>query len=70
MSQRNRLDISKFNNLEEKTSAVPCSNKFGKHYQIIAFATKGAVRGFLIGELILPLPSNYKFDKGKWSLSN
>jgi len=26
---------------KKKTSAVPCSNKFGKHYQIIAFATKG-----------------------------
>ncbi len=27
---------------KKKTSAVPCSNKFGKNYQIIAFATKGA----------------------------
>lgn len=25
----------------KKTSAVPCSQRFGKHYQIIAFATKG-----------------------------
>ncbi|MBI5021896.1 MAG: site-specific DNA-methyltransferase [Ignavibacteriales bacterium] len=26
---------------KKKTSAVPCNNRFGKHYQIIAFATKG-----------------------------
>lgn len=25
---------------KKKTSAVPCSNKFGKHYQVIGFATK------------------------------
>lgn len=33
-----------FHNLiiwKKKTSAVPANNKFGKHYQIIAFATKG-----------------------------
>ncbi|HEY8140888.1 MAG TPA: site-specific DNA-methyltransferase [Nitrososphaera sp.] len=26
---------------KKKTSAVPCENKFGLHFQIIAFATKG-----------------------------
>ena len=26
---------------KKKTSAVPCQKRFGKHYQIIAFATKG-----------------------------
>ncbi len=26
---------------KKKTSAVPCETRFGKHYQIIAFATKG-----------------------------
>ena len=26
---------------KKKTSAVPCEKRFGKHYQIIAFATKG-----------------------------
>ena len=26
---------------KKKTSAVPCEARFGKHYQIIAFATKG-----------------------------
>lgn len=30
---------------KKKTSAVPCSNKFGKHYQIIVFATKGEKPG-------------------------
>ena len=27
---------------KKMASAVPCSNKYGKHYQIIAYATKGA----------------------------
>ena len=31
---------------KKKTSAVPCSTKYGIHYQIIAFATKGAPRIF------------------------
>ena len=26
---------------KKKSSAVPCNDRFGKHYQIIAFATKG-----------------------------
>ena len=26
---------------KKKTSAVPCNNRFGKHYQIIVYATKG-----------------------------
>jgi len=26
---------------KKKTSAVPCNSKYGKHYQIIVFATKG-----------------------------
>ncbi|MEK6558866.1 MAG: site-specific DNA-methyltransferase, partial [Planctomycetota bacterium] len=49
---------------KKKTSAVPCSNKFGKHYQIIAFATKGeAPRVFNRLRINPPLPSNYKFDR-------
>ena len=49
---------------KKKTSAVPCSNKFGKHYQIIAFATKGAApRVFNRLRINPPLPSNYKFDR-------
>ena len=49
---------------KKKTSAVPCSNKFGKHYQIIAFATKGAApRVFNRLRINPPLPPNYKFDR-------
>jgi len=46
---------------KKKTSAVPCSNKFGKHYQIIAFATKGdKARVFNKLRISPPLPPNYK----------
>jgi len=46
---------------KKKTSAVPCSNKFGKHYQIIAFATKGdKPRVFNKLKISPPLPPNYK----------
>lgn len=46
---------------KKKTSAVPCSNKFGKHYQIIAYATKGpSVRVFNRLRIYPPLPPNYK----------
>jgi len=52
---------------KKKTSAVPCSNKFGKHYQIIAFAIKGEkVRIFNKLRISPPLPPNYKngYDNG------
>lgn len=46
---------------KKKTSAVPCSNKFGKNYQIIAFATKGvSTRVFNRLRISPPLPPNYK----------
>ncbi len=46
---------------KKKTSAVPCSNKFGKHYQIIAFAIKGdKPRVFNKLKISPPLPPNYK----------
>lgn len=46
---------------KKKTSAVPCSNKFGKHYQVIAFASKGEkVRVFNKLRITPPLPPNYK----------
>ncbi|HDP68457.1 MAG TPA: site-specific DNA-methyltransferase [Candidatus Marinimicrobia bacterium] len=35
------MDFSKYDYLEKKSSAVPGTNKYGKHYQIIVFATKG-----------------------------
>jgi DNA modification methylase len=46
---------------KKKTSAVPCSNKFGKHYQVIAFASKGAkLRVFNKLRITPPLPPNIK----------
>lgn len=49
---------------KKKTSAVPCSNKFGKHYQVITFATKGKKsRVFNRLRISPPLPPNYKFER-------
>ena len=49
---------------KKKTSAVPCSNKFGKHYQVIGFATKGSKpRIFNRLRISPPLPSNYKYER-------
>ena len=49
---------------KKKTSAVPCSNKFGKHYQVIAFATKGRKsRVFNRLRISPPLPPNYKYER-------
>lgn len=49
---------------KKKTSAVPCSNKFGKHYQIIAYAIKGKKpKVFNRLRIDPPLPPNYKFGR-------
>lgn len=49
---------------KKKTSAVPCTNKYGKQYQIIAFATKGRKpRVFNRLRISPPLPPTYKFDR-------
>lgn len=49
---------------KKKTSAVPCSNKFGKHYQIIAYAIKGRKpRVFNRLRINPPLPPGYKFER-------
>lgn len=49
---------------KKKTSAVPCSNKFGKHYQIIAFAAKGkTARVFNRLRISPPLPPHYKYER-------
>lgn len=49
---------------KKKTSAVPCSNKFGKNYQIIAFATRGGKpRVFNRLRISPPLPPNYKYAR-------
>jgi len=49
---------------KKKTSAVPCNNKFGKNYQVIAFATKGdKPRIFNRLRISPPLPPNYKYER-------
>ncbi|KKQ21671.1 MAG: modification methylase [Candidatus Staskawiczbacteria bacterium RIFCSPLOWO2_12_FULL_37_15] len=49
---------------KKKSSAVPCSNKFGKHYQIIGFATKGQKpKVFNRLRISPPLPKNYKYER-------
>ncbi|MFT3891826.1 MAG: site-specific DNA-methyltransferase [Anaerolineales bacterium] len=49
---------------KKKTSAVPVASKFGKHYQIIAYATKGEkARIFNRLRISPPLPANYKFER-------
>ncbi|RKU13584.1 modification methylase [Candidatus Poribacteria bacterium] len=49
---------------KKKTSAVPGTNRFGKHYQIIAFATKGE-RPQVFHRLRInpPLPAGYKYER-------
>lgn len=49
---------------KKKSSAVPCSNKYGKQYQVIAFATKGATpRVFNRLRISPPLPAHYKYER-------
>lgn len=49
---------------KKKTSAVPVVSKYGKHYQIIAYATKGGrARVFNRLRISPPLPANYKFER-------
>ncbi len=49
---------------KKKTSAVPVSSKYGKQYQIIAYATKGEkARVFNRLRISPPLPANYKFQR-------
>ncbi len=49
---------------KKKTSAVPVASKFGKHYQILAYATKGEkARIFNRLRISPPLPANYKFER-------
>ena len=47
---------------KKKTSAVPGAKRFGKHYQIIGFATKGKTpRVFNRLRIDPPLPADYKY---------
>lgn len=49
---------------KKKTSAVPVASKFGKHYQILAYATKGEkARVFNRLRISPPLPPNYKYER-------
>jgi site-specific DNA-methyltransferase (adenine-specific) len=49
---------------KKKTSAVPGINRYGKHYQIIAFATKGdRPRVFNRLRIDPPLPQGYKVER-------
>jgi DNA modification methylase len=49
---------------KKKTSAVPVTSKYGKHYQVIAYATKGdRARVFNRLRISPPLPANYKFER-------
>lgn len=49
---------------KKKTSAVPGMNRFGKRYQIIAFATKGErPRVFHRLRINPPLPVGYKYER-------
>ena len=49
---------------KKKTSAVPGVKRFGKHYQIIVFATKGKTpRVFHRLRINPPLPNGYKYER-------
>jgi len=49
---------------KKKTSAVPVQNKYGKQYQIIAFAIKGnKAKTFNRLRITPPLPANYKYER-------
>lgn len=49
---------------KKKTSAVPSNYRYGKQYQIIAFATKGErPRVFNKLRISPPLPANYKYER-------
>lgn len=49
---------------KKKTSAVPGMKRFGKHYQIIVFATKGKIpRVFHRLRIDPPLPADYKYKR-------
>ena len=49
---------------KKKTSAVPVAGKYGKHYQILAYATRGEkARVFNRLRISPPLPANYKYER-------
>lgn len=49
---------------KKKTSAVPVANKYGKHFQVIVYATKGEkVKTFHRLRIEPKLPANYKIQR-------
>lgn len=49
---------------KKKTSAVPSTHRFGKQYQVIAYATKGKKpRIFNRLRIAPPLPAHYKYER-------
>jgi len=49
---------------KKKTSAVPVAGKYGKHYQVIAYATKGnKAKTFNRLRINPPLPPNFKHER-------
>jgi DNA modification methylase len=49
---------------KKKTSAVPVAGKYGKHYQVLAYGTKGEkARVFNRLRISPPLPANYKYER-------
>jgi site-specific DNA-methyltransferase (adenine-specific) len=49
---------------KKKTSAVPVTNRFGKHFQIIAYAIKGEKpRTFNRLRISPPLPPEYRYER-------
>ena len=49
---------------KKKSSAVPCTGRYGKQYQVIAYATKGErARVFNRLRISPPLPANYKYER-------
>ncbi len=49
---------------KKKTSAVPVQGRYGKQYQMVAYATKGAkARVFNRLRINPPLPANYKYER-------
>ena len=61
MSTRDRVDLPKSDYLEKENLGSARNERFGKHYQVIAFATKGKTpRVFHRLRIDPPLPAGYK----------
>jgi site-specific DNA-methyltransferase (adenine-specific) len=62
--RKSRWNIHNLIIWKKKTSAVPIKNRFGKQYQIIAYAIKGEKpRAFNRLRINPPIPANYKYER-------